>query len=61
MLADLSPEIQVAWENRYPCGVNGGWLHYSVSKSEELLDLVRLVGAKVKPKKSQEKDSQNGK
>lgn len=51
MLGDLLPEIQTLWKNRYPCGVDGGWLHRSVSSDNELPDLARLVGVKVKPKK----------
>ena len=48
---ELQPEIQKVWNNRYPCGEIGGWIHYSVKEDNELLDLVRLVGIKVNPKK----------
>ena len=51
MLDDLLPEIQTLWENRYPCGDNGGWIHRPVVGDDELLDIIRLVGVKVKPKK----------
>lgn len=51
MLGDLLPEIQDIWINRYPCGANGGWLNRSVAGDDELSDLVRLIGVKVKPKK----------
>lgn len=51
MLGDLLPEIQAVWTNRYPCGADGGWLHRSVASHDELPDLIRLVGVKVKPKK----------
>lgn len=51
MLGDLQPEMQALWRNRYPCGADGGWIHCSVSSDKELSDLVRLVGAKVRPKK----------
>lgn len=51
MLSDLLPEIQALWLNRYPCGEEGGWIHCSVSNNDELTDLVRLVGVRVKPKK----------
>lgn len=52
MLGDLLPEIQAIWINRYACGVEGGWLNRSVARDDELPDLVRLVGVKVKPKKA---------
>lgn len=50
-LSDFLPETQNLWKNRYPCGDFGGWIHYSVESDEELSDLIRLVGVKVKPKK----------
>jgi len=51
MLNDLQPDIQELWKNRYPCGEIGGWLHCSIESDEELSDIVRLLGAKVKHKK----------
>ena len=47
----MLPKTQKLWKNRYPCGKEGGWVHYSVSNDEELKDLIRLVGCKIKPKK----------
>lgn len=29
-LSDLSPKAQELWGNRYPCGDNGGWVHYQI-------------------------------
>ncbi len=52
MFGNLRPEIQSIWTNRYACGVDGGWLNRSVVSDDELPDLVRLAGVKVKPKKS---------
>lgn len=37
------------WENRYPCGDNGGWVHYRILNEEDLRDVVRLVEVKKKP------------
>ena len=54
ILSDLRPEIQTVWKNRYPCGDFGGWIHHSVEADYELPDLIRLIGIKVKPKKSWE-------
>jgi hypothetical protein len=51
MLGDLLPKTQALWQDRYPCGDLGGWIHFSVEADDELLDLIRLVGVKVKPKK----------
>lgn len=53
MLDSLLPEIQAIWANRYACGMDGGWLKRSVERDDELPNLVRLVGVKVKPKKRQ--------
>jgi hypothetical protein len=50
MIHELLPEIQTIWTNRYACGAEGGWLNRSVESDNELPDLVRLIGVKVKPK-----------
>lgn len=47
----MLPETKVLWENRYPCGKIGGWIHYSVSNDKELKDIIQLLSVKVKPKK----------
>lgn len=49
MLESLLPETQALWRNRYPCGADGGWIHCSVAGDEVLPDLIRLLGAKIKP------------
>ena len=51
IFGELLPEIQASWLNRYACGADGGWLNRSVISDEELPDLIRLVGVKVKQKK----------
>jgi len=47
---ELNPKLQTMWKNRYPCGYHGehygGWIHYSVERDDELLDMIRLVGVK---------------
>ena len=35
----LSEEGKNYWENRYPCGENGGWIHYRIIKKEQLKDI----------------------
>ena len=51
IVSDLQPEIQTVWNNRYPCGAFGGWIHYSVETDNELPDLIQLISIKVKLKK----------
>ena len=35
----LSEEVKSYWENRYPCGENGGWIHYRVKNKKQLKDI----------------------
>ena len=35
----LSEEGKDYWENRYPCGENGGWIHYRIKSKEQLKDI----------------------
>ena len=35
----LSEEGRKYWENRYPCGENGGWIHYRVTDKKQLKDI----------------------
>ena len=51
ILNTMLPKTKELWQNRYPCGKEGGWVHYSVSDDEELKDIVRMINIKVKPKK----------
>lgn len=51
MFGDLRPEIQSIWINRYACGIDSGCLNRSVASDDELSDLVRLIGVRVKPQK----------
>ena len=48
-LGELSQNAQELWENRYPCGDNGGWVHYRILNDEELRDIYKFIGAKKKP------------
>lgn len=48
-IGDLTPKAQELWTNRYPCGNNGGWIHYRVLSDEELTDVYRFIQAKKKP------------
>jgi hypothetical protein len=51
MQKDLSPEIKTLWENRYPCGDFGGWVHIPAYSDNMLPDIIRLLSVKIKPKK----------
>jgi hypothetical protein len=35
----LSKEGKNYWNNRYPCGENGGWLHYRILNKKHLKDI----------------------
>ena len=36
---NLSEEGKKYWENRYPCGENGGWIQYRVTNKKQLKDI----------------------
>jgi hypothetical protein len=48
-IGNVSPKAKHLWENRYPCGKNGGWIHYRVVSDEELADIYQFIYAKKKP------------
>ena len=35
----LSEEGKEYWENRYPCGDNGGWIKYRIINKKQLKDI----------------------
>ena len=39
----LSDEGKEYWKNRYPCGENGGWIHYRVLSKKHLKDIGVLL------------------
>ena len=47
-LSELSSKAQELWENRYPCGDNGGWVHYRILSDNELNDIYKFISAKKK-------------
>jgi hypothetical protein len=49
ILPALSKKANGLWKDRYPCGEQGGWLHYRVIKEDELKDLFELIKIKKKP------------
>jgi hypothetical protein len=50
-LNDLSHKARELWDNRYPCGENGGWVHCRVTSDEALTDIYRFIQARKKPGK----------
>ena len=49
MLPALSKKADQLWQNRYPCGEQGGWIHYRVIEMNDLGDMLELIKAKKKP------------
>jgi hypothetical protein len=47
-LSGLSSKAQELWKNRYPCGDNGGWVHYRILNDDELNDAYKFISAKKK-------------
>jgi hypothetical protein len=44
----LSDEGKEYWENKYPCGKNGGWIHYRVTNKKQLKDIGIYLSIKTK-------------
>ncbi|KPU46138.1 hypothetical protein OXPF_02480 [Oxobacter pfennigii] len=55
ILPGLSQKVKELWQNRYPCGEQGGWIHYRVTDSDDLNDVLELVKVKGKPSSSQKR------
>lgn len=47
----LSQKAGELWQNRYPCGKHGGWIHYRVIEEKDLSDIFELIKVKKKPLK----------
>ena len=43
----LSEEGKEYWKNRYPCGENGGWIHYRILNKKHLKDIGIFLSIKV--------------
>lgn len=48
-LSSLLQKTQDLWENRYPCGARGGWIHYRVLTDDEVTDVIKLLAIRKKP------------
>ena len=51
ILPYLSEKARDLWQNRYPCGLLGGWIHYRVMDVNDLNDIFEFVKVKRKPAK----------
>jgi len=49
MLPEFSAKTVDLWKNRYPCGKQGGWIHFRVLDANELNDIFELIKIKKKP------------
>ncbi|QQO08854.1 DUF3788 family protein [Breznakiella homolactica] len=48
----LSPKARKLWDDRYPCGDGGGWIHYTVDRDNQLGDILAFTQAKVPPRRN---------
>ncbi|MCL2655761.1 MAG: DUF3788 domain-containing protein [Coriobacteriia bacterium] len=48
-LPALSPKAQQLWKDRYPCGKQGGWIHYEIGADDDLDDILALIAIRKKP------------
>ena len=48
-LSSFIPKTRALWANRYPCGEQGGWLHYRVLTDDDLADVLKLLAIRKKP------------
>ena len=55
ILPTLSETARSLWENRYPCGNNGGWIHYRILTSDDLENVIRLIEVRKRNSLSQMK------
>jgi hypothetical protein len=49
ILPSLSEKAGQLWQGRYPCGEQGGWIHYRVTEKNDLGDIFELIKVKKKP------------
>lgn len=54
-LSGLTEKTREYWANRYPCGEQGGWIHYRVLSDEDCEDILALLAVKQKPLKDSAK------
>jgi len=45
----LTAKAQDLWTRRYPCGNQGGWVHYEITSDDQLGDIYDMVIARKRP------------
>ena len=50
-LPELSSKAQQLWQDRYPCGKQGGWIHYETDSDTDLTDVLALIAVRKNPAK----------
>lgn len=46
---ELSEYALKVWENKYPCG-KGGWMRYKITKEDQVIEVRKLLNAKISSK-----------
>jgi hypothetical protein len=46
----LSEEGKKYWKESYPCGKNGGWIHYRITNKKQLKDIGIFLSVKINKK-----------
>lgn len=49
LLPTLSETANSLWKNRYPCGTNGGWVHFRMLSKDDLENVIKMIEIKKKP------------
>ena len=50
ILPSLPAKAQTVWQNRYPCGKEGGWIHYPLTNSSDLNVFIKILSVRYNPK-----------
>lgn len=45
----LNKKSQAIWDNRYPCGKKGGWIHYRILTDEDIKEVMKFIEIRKKP------------
>lgn len=49
ILPTLSETANLLWKNRYPCGDNGGWVHFRILSKDDLENVIKMIEVRKKP------------
>ena len=48
-MGSMSDQAKRLWEDRYPCGDNGGWVNVRILSERDLQDALQFIHAKKNP------------